>query len=237
MLTCETRIETDRPGRYLVQLCRHAAAMGKTRGGHWPRKHADGAEPARGEPHVHAEHTDTRGVITIAPWGQVTLEATADALVLRVDAADQPTLQRIQDVLTRDLDRFGRRDRLTVTWTPPRASGTESVGTGEGAAGGPAPARRRRRPGLPAVLVALLIAALIAGHLGLGGALLAHSRWTSLSIAGIVAIVAVKMLLVAISRRHIAHVAVSMWGRRRSHDLEGKPAVDSDRRPAEDRRR
>ncbi len=43
MLTAEAQIDTERPGRYLAQLCRHAAAMGGARG-HRLRAHA---APAR----------------------------------------------------------------------------------------------------------------------------------------------------------------------------------------------
>jgi hypothetical protein len=39
MLTAEAQIDTERPGRYLTQLCRHAAAMGCARG-HRLRAHA-----------------------------------------------------------------------------------------------------------------------------------------------------------------------------------------------------
>src|SRR5262245_8360064 len=65
MLTSQTTIEIDRPSRYLVQLCRHAAAMGKTGGGHRPRNHAGGTALARGDLQVHAENDETHGVITI----------------------------------------------------------------------------------------------------------------------------------------------------------------------------
>lgn len=120
MLTCETTIAIDRPSRYLGQLCRHAAAMGEARGGHRPRNHATGAALASGEVEVHADCTGTSGVVTIAPWGRFTLEAGSGTLTISVDAADQDALRRIQDIITRDLERFGRRSGLTVTWPPPR---------------------------------------------------------------------------------------------------------------------
>lgn len=40
-------------------------------------------------------------------------------LTLRIDATDEESLRRIQDVLARDLIRFGRRDRLVVEWQSP----------------------------------------------------------------------------------------------------------------------
>jgi hypothetical protein len=122
MLTAEAQIETEHPGRYLAQLCRHAAAMSGTRG-HRFRSHARGDAPARPEVQLHAEWSDTRGSVRFDPWGQCTIQASANRLVLRVQAADEDSLRRIQDVITRDLGRFGRREHLTVNWHRPDAPG------------------------------------------------------------------------------------------------------------------
>lgn len=112
MQAAEARIETERPSRYLVQLCKHAAAMGAGGGGHPPRLHA------RPDVRVSAEWSESRGTITFDPWGRCTAEANLNVLTLRVEAADDENVRRIQDILTRDLDRFGRRDNLTVRWRP-----------------------------------------------------------------------------------------------------------------------
>jgi hypothetical protein len=101
MLTSLAIVETDRPGRYLVQFCRHAAAMGKAGGGHGPRLHAAGAAPAAGALQVSAEWSDTHGVVTIAPWGRCLLRAAERTLTLRVDAPDQEALERIQRIVSR----------------------------------------------------------------------------------------------------------------------------------------
>src|SRR6266700_2014910 len=101
MLTAEAQIETERPSRYLVQLCRHAAAMGGS------------------DVRVSAEWAESRGVVRFDPWGQCAIEASADTLTLRVEATDEEDLRQIQDVLTRDLGRFGRRERLPVKWHRP----------------------------------------------------------------------------------------------------------------------
>ena len=122
MLSAEAHIDTDRPSRYLVQLCEHAAAMG--RGGHGARMHP-GASPAGREVDVQAEWTDTRGRLTFAPWGECTLTADADALSLRIDARDETGLRNIRDILTKDVHRVGRRDNLTVIWSP--AAGSRSA--------------------------------------------------------------------------------------------------------------
>jgi hypothetical protein len=50
------------------------------------------------------------------PWGKCTITATGRTLTLRVEAADEENLALIQDVLGRDIDRFGRRERLTAQW-------------------------------------------------------------------------------------------------------------------------
>jgi hypothetical protein len=45
-------------------------------------------------------------------------------LRLRAEAADEASLQKIQDMLITRLEKFGRRERLTVTWQP---SGTPAA--------------------------------------------------------------------------------------------------------------
>ncbi len=96
MPTAEAHVDTERPSRYLVQFCKHAAAMGAAGG-----------------------HGDTQGTVTFDPWGTCTMHADTNTLALRIDAPDEENLQRIQDVIAKDFDRFGRRDRLTVHWHRP----------------------------------------------------------------------------------------------------------------------
>jgi hypothetical protein len=54
-----------------------------------------------------------------------------DTLTLRVEATDEDGLERIQDIITRNFNRFGRRERLTVDWQRPE---TLSVAFGSGPA-------------------------------------------------------------------------------------------------------
>ena len=120
MPTAEARVATDRASRYLVQFCRHAAAIGHGPG-RGPRHgpgHGSGHErgPGPAGVRVTAEWTDTAGTVTVTPWGRCTLVAEPTALVLRAQAASAADLRRLQEVVTRDVDRFGRRDQLTVTW-------------------------------------------------------------------------------------------------------------------------
>jgi hypothetical protein len=56
---------------------------------------------------------------TVLKWGfggTTTLTVEADALVLRADADDAETLDRVKDVTGRHLERFGEKDDLAVTW-------------------------------------------------------------------------------------------------------------------------
>lgn len=245
MLISETTIRTDRPTRYLTQLCRHAGAMarqgngpgfpGHDRAAHGradrapghrphddqePVEHDDaGHEPeghgraghgpggrglGGGDLQVHAEYGDDQGVITFTPWGRCVLNAAEDRLTVRAEAVDGPALARIQGIVTRDLERFGRRDEVTLTWPPARPAGPggEARPDTRRTTGG----RRSRRT---VILLAALIVVAVAIHLGLLGALSA-SRWAGVSIDVIVVAVAAKIVVAvfggrALRRRHLPH--------------------------------
>ncbi len=119
MLTAVAQIETERPSRYLVQLCQHAAAMAGKGAGHRPRMHAGRNPAAQRDVQVHAEWSEADGSISFDPWGLCTITATAGTLTLRVQAIDEEALGLIQDVLSNDVDRFGRRESLTTKWQRP----------------------------------------------------------------------------------------------------------------------
>lgn len=129
MVTLEATIETERPSRYIARFCKHAASMGRA-GAHGPRVHLAGLL-ARREVQVHAEWSDTHGTVTFDPWGRCAMTASADALTLRIEAINEESLRRIQDIVTRDLDRFGGGDGLAVDWRRPEAP---SAAPGEGPA-------------------------------------------------------------------------------------------------------
>jgi hypothetical protein len=44
------------------------------------------------------------------------MRALPGRLAVRAEAADQESLRRIQDLLTSRLQKFGRREQLTVKW-------------------------------------------------------------------------------------------------------------------------
>jgi hypothetical protein len=109
MLIAEARVETPRASRYLVQLCRHVS---KAAQGH-------------SQMQARVEWSDHRGVISFGP-ARCTLRADPGVLTLRAEAPDEETLRQVEYRIA-DLERFGRRDRLTVTWTLPRGAEEESA--------------------------------------------------------------------------------------------------------------
>jgi hypothetical protein len=113
MLTTESRIETTNATGLLTHLCRHATKMGEH--GHLRDKHA--------RPDVlGVEFSDTHGTLDLS-WGRCVLDADEGTLTVRVEAATEDHLRGIQDIVTADLERFGRRENLTVTWSPHAARG------------------------------------------------------------------------------------------------------------------
>jgi hypothetical protein len=134
----EAHIITDRPGRYLVQLCKHFANKGRHLR-HRPRTHTLPQVPPD---RIQAEWTDSEGTLRL-PWGQCTLRAVPGALRVRVEADDQESLERLQELASTHLDRFSRRDPLRVEWLPPTEVSGEAL-----------PPRRRRgfRAGFRAAL-------------------------------------------------------------------------------------
>jgi hypothetical protein len=183
MPTLEGHVETERPSRYLAQLCRHADQMTRLR--HRPRSHGDGGAA----PEVrHVEWSETHGTVSL-PWGTWTVETTTSGLTLRVEAADEKGLRQIQDLVAGRLENIGRRDRLKVIWEAP------ALRPGEAAGIAPAPtevtaARRGHRVTIGLVAVGALAAGT---HLILGGAALSVPRGTSSAADVVLAVVVVKL--------------------------------------------
>lgn len=116
-VAAEAQIQTGRPGRYLVQLCRHARQMTQHRGHRRHIHSEDGASPEV----QHVEWSDTEGIVRLN-WGQWTIRATTDTLTVRAEAVNEDALRRIQDLVTGRLEQFGRREHLTVAWHRPQSS-------------------------------------------------------------------------------------------------------------------
>jgi hypothetical protein len=124
MLIAEARVETGRPGRYLAQLCQHLSNRGRHLGtgkGRLTRHRpggqgADHPQPGTAE-QVQVEWSQTEGTVTF-PGGRCVMWASDDALVFRAEAADNGTLEFIENLIGSHLGRFSRREPLTVTWHP-----------------------------------------------------------------------------------------------------------------------
>ncbi|WP_328675368.1 DUF2218 domain-containing protein [Streptomyces sp. NBC_00343] len=116
MLTAEARIPTDRPSRYLVQLCKHFDNKGRHLT-HRPRAHT---LPELRPDQIQAEWTDSDGTLRL-PWGQCTLRALPGTLRVHIEADDQENLDRLQDLVSTHISRFSRRDPLRVEWQSPGA--------------------------------------------------------------------------------------------------------------------
>lgn len=188
-------VQTDRPSRYLVQLCKHAAAMGT--GGHTSRMHLH-TTMARSEVQVAAEWSESSGIVTFTPWGQATLTADDKTLTVRIDSPDEDGLAQIRSVITRNLKRFSRRNPLVVTWqrhdtllaTPFR----HTVGPG------PKPWQRFPRSRRQIVLFAVAAVLVVGLHIGLASTVLADSWWTGTPVNVVLALVVLKITLVVVAR-------------------------------------
>ncbi|WP_406118496.1 DUF2218 domain-containing protein [Streptomyces sp. NBC_00989] len=194
MLTAEAHIPTDRPGRYLVQLCKHFANKGRHLT-HRPRTHT---LPELRPDQIQVEWTDSDGTLRL-PWGQCTLHAAPGTLRVRIEADDQENLERLQDLVSTHIGRFSRRDPLRVEW--------QSSGASVDAPGRATTPPHQLHGGRTRFVVIGVAVVAVALHLALGGTVLAHTSWTGRVVGFLVTVVAVKMTLVGLAlRRHRSRI-------------------------------
>src|SRR5262249_4674787 len=111
MPTAEARIQTGQPSRYLIQLCRHASSIN-----HKTLRHAGRAQV---RPEIQqVEWSDTHGTLDMG-CGRCTMQVGPGMMRAAAQAASEESLQRVQDLTARDLERSGRREPLQVNWQPP----------------------------------------------------------------------------------------------------------------------
>ena len=90
-ITSRAEVTTDKPVAYMRQLCKHF--------GH----------------KVDASFGDDTGYIQF-DFGRCDLHANNRTLTLDVSAADAESHERMERVIGSHLERFGRRDELSVAW-------------------------------------------------------------------------------------------------------------------------
>jgi uncharacterized protein len=94
MIASQCDVPTASASRYLQQLCKH-----------WSHKFA-------------VDFTPERGKITFDADRACNLEATPETLRLRIEAADEAAMTRMQGVVIDHLKRFAFRENLAeVKWT------------------------------------------------------------------------------------------------------------------------
>ena len=88
MLFSEARVVTSSASRYLVQLCKH-----------WSHKFA-------------VDYTPVRGRVPFGPDRACTFQAEPEFLAIRLEAADEATLTRLEGIVVEHLKRFAFREDL-----------------------------------------------------------------------------------------------------------------------------
>jgi hypothetical protein len=95
----EGELKTAQAGELLAQVCRQF------------RERAN-AQP---ELKVAVELSETRGSVDFG-WGRCTLEADSEALHLRVEAEQAEDLERLQELLTRHVERHSSAAQTALVW-------------------------------------------------------------------------------------------------------------------------
>lgn len=207
MPSADAQISTERASRYLRQLGQHLGQLSRIRHA-VPTGHRGQPPP----PVQRVELTDACATIHFRN-GICTMRAAPHTLTVRIDADDQDALRQLQDGVAHRLETIGRREHLTVDWRHP-ATGPELPSRDRvravaeaPAAAGTDPVRAARRLAQPLVLTAAAVLALVA-HAGLLGGALAASPWMTWGSTIILAILAVKIVAVAVHlilRRRTRH--------------------------------
>jgi hypothetical protein len=127
--------------------------------------------------------------------GSWTLSASADTLILRVEAEEAAALDRLKSAIAARIAKIGRRDRLAVEWREADAPEVQEL-PGSAAAGQP-----RRRGWRKAGWIAA-VALAVAVHLGLIWSLAGSGRWKEPAADVILALIAVKLVLLALHAKY-----------------------------------
>jgi len=94
MFVSEARVSTASASRYLQQICKH-----------WSHKFA-------------VEFTPEHGRVPFSPDRSCDFSASDETLTMRIQTADETTLERTQNVVVEHLKRFAFREDLgDIRWT------------------------------------------------------------------------------------------------------------------------
>lgn len=213
MLVAEARISTRRASRYSKQLCRHADQMRRIR-----RQPAAGHSAGSAGPEVnHVDYFDAVAAVQFAD-GRLTMQATADTLTLRVEAADDDALRRLQDGVANRLQTIGRRDQLATTWhrlqTPAVSPGDIAQNAGPPVGAGSPKRRWPRR--LTVLGLGAGGALIVAAHMGIGGAAAAALPWTGWVGGSLLVIILAKLVFIA------SHVILGRFAFRRGKTIHAR---------------
>ena len=165
----------------------------------------------------HVDYSDSMAAVHFAD-GRLTILATADTLTLRVEAADDDALRRLQDGMAARLHKIGRRDQLATTWqrldippAPPRDT-AQHVGM----PASPGSPKRRWHRRLTVLGVVAGGALIVAVHLGIGGAAVAALPWTGWVGGSLLVIVLAALVFIA------SHVILGRFAFRRGKTIHAR---------------
>ena len=165
----------------------------------------------------YVDYSDSMAAVQFAD-GRLTMWATADTLTLRVEAADDDALRRLQDGVTARLHKIGRRDQLATTWqrlqAPPGPLGYTAQDAGPQATPGSRKPRWPRR----LTLVGLVAggALIVAVHLGIGGTAVAALPWTGWVGGSLLVLILATLVFIA------SHVILGRFAFRRGKTIHGR---------------
>jgi hypothetical protein len=101
MYIAETRVNSEKASRYLVQLCKHFAHK------------------------TPAEYDETQGRVDFQP-GLCLMSAADNELVVRCEAGTEPALARVKSIVEDHLVRFAWREKIGLSWDAPVSGGAGS---------------------------------------------------------------------------------------------------------------
>ena len=117
MPTANATITTTKASQYLIAVCRHGSRIN-----HRIIARHDG-DPADRPQVRHVEWTDSDGTLELS-WARCVFHAGPHELTVRVVADNDEHLAQVQEIIARDLERYGRSENLTIDWRRQPAPGT-----------------------------------------------------------------------------------------------------------------